>query len=126
MLRNANVRIEDRRIVELLGTGGQLTEISFADGERLARDGLLVEAPLRQRSPLAEQLGVEYTNGSVAVDEIKVDQIHRTTVDGVFAAGDNCTDQPHLPSTMEKGSKAGMMIVQSLLSEEYGMPYPPT
>jgi thioredoxin reductase len=91
----------------------------------LARDGLLVEAPLRQRSPLAEQLGVEYSKGACAVDEIKVDEIHRTSVDGVFAAGDNCTDQPHLPSTMEKGSKAGMMAVQSLLSDLFGMPYPP-
>jgi thioredoxin reductase len=125
MLRNANVRIEDRRIVELIGEGGQLADIAFADGERLARDGLLVEAPLRQRSPLAEQLGVEYTKGACAVDEIKVDEIYRTSVDGVFAAGDNCTDQPHLPSTMEKGSKAGMMAVQSLLSDEFGMPFPP-
>ncbi len=64
MLRRANVRIDDRRIVELIGAEGQLTNIAFADGERLARDGLLVEAPLRQRSPLAEQLGVEYAAGS--------------------------------------------------------------
>ena len=126
MLRGANVRLDDRRIVELIGEGRQLTDIAFADGERLARDGLLVEAPLRQRSPLAEQLGVDYRSGACAVDEITVDKIHRTTVDGVFAAGDNCTDQPHLPSTMEKGSKAAMMVVQSLLSEQFGMPYPPT
>jgi thioredoxin reductase len=126
MLRGANVRLEDRRIVELIGEGEQLTDIAFADGERLARDGLLVEAPLRQRSPLAEQLGVGYRSGPCAVDEIKVDQIHRTTVEGVFAAGDNCTEQPHLPSAIEKGSKAAMMVVQSLLSEQFGMPYPPT
>jgi thioredoxin reductase len=125
MLRRADVRIDERRIVELIGEDRQLAEIAFADGDRLARDGLLVEAPLRQRSPLAEQLGVEYTAGSVAVDEIKVDQIHRTSVDGVFAAGDNCTDQPHLPSAMEKGSKAAMMIVQSLLSDQFGLLYPP-
>jgi thioredoxin reductase len=126
MLRGANVRLEDRRIVELIGEGEQLTDIAFADGERLARDGLLVEAPLRQRSPLAEQLGVDYRSGACAVDEIEVDKIHRTTVEGVFAAGDNCTEQPHLPSAIEKGSKAAMMVVQSLLSEQFGMPYPPT
>ena len=125
MLRSANVRIDDRRIVELAGADGQLTDIVFADGDRLPRDGLLVEAPLRQRSPLAEELGVEYTAGPVGVDEIKVDAIYRTTVDGVFAAGDNCTEAPHLPSAIDAGSKAAMIIVQSLLSDEFGLPYPP-
>ncbi len=55
-----------------------------------------------------------------------MDQIYRTTVDGVFAAGDNCSDQPHLPTAIEKGSKAAMIVVQSLLSDEFGLPYPPT
>jgi thioredoxin reductase len=125
ILRSADVTVDDRRIVELIGEQGQLTEIAFADGTRLPRDGLLVEAPLRQRSPLAEQLGVAYTAGSVGADEIKVDALHRTTIDGVFAAGDNCTEQPSLADAINAGSKAAMMIVQSLLADEYGLPYPP-
>jgi thioredoxin reductase len=124
-LRSAGVTIDDRRIVELLGEGGQLTAIAFADGTRLERDGLLVEAPLRQRSSLAEQLGVEYTVGPVGVDEITVDAMHRTTVDGVFAAGDTCTKHPHLAGTIDSGSKTAMMMVQSLLADEFGLPYPP-
>jgi thioredoxin reductase len=59
-LRSADVVIDDRRIVEIIGRDGELTEIAFADGTRLARDGLLVEAPLRQRSPLAGQLGAPH------------------------------------------------------------------
>lgn len=125
MLARADVTIDDRRIVELLGADGQLTAIAFSDGTRLERDGLLVEAPLRQRSPLADQLGVECTVGPVGVDEIKVDVLHRTTVEGVFAAGDNCTKQPHLAGTIDVGSKTAMVIVQSLLADEYGLPYPP-
>ncbi|HEV7853804.1 MAG TPA: NAD(P)/FAD-dependent oxidoreductase [Mycobacterium sp.] len=125
ILRSADVTVDDRRIVELIGEQGQLTEIAFADGTRLPRDGLLVEAPLRQRSPLAQQLGVADTAGSVGVDEMKVDALHCTTVDGVFAAGDNCTKHPSLADAINAGSKAAMMIVQSLLADEYGLPYPP-
>jgi thioredoxin reductase len=124
-LKTANVAVDDRRIVELIGEQGQLTEIAFADGTRLPRDGLLVEAPLRQRSPLAEKLGVEYTAGSAGMDQIKVDKIYRTTVDGIFAAGDNCIDQPHMAGAIDAGSKAAMVIVQSLLADEFGLPYPP-
>jgi thioredoxin reductase len=123
-LRSAGVTIDDRRVVELLGEGGQLTSIAFADGTRLERDGLLVEAPLRQRSALAEQLGATSTPGPCG-QVIDIDEIHRTSVGGVFAAGDNCTEQPHLPSAIEKGSKAAMIIVQSLLADEFGLPYPP-
>jgi thioredoxin reductase len=125
MLKSANVTVDDRRIVELIGERDQLTEIAFADGTRLPRDGLLVEAPLRQRSPLAEKLGVEYTAGPAGLDQIKVDKMHRTTVDGIFAAGDNCTEQPHLAGAIAAGSKAAMIVVQSLLAAEFGLPYPP-
>ena len=118
--------IDDRRIVELIGHDGELTEIAFADGTRMQRDGLLVEAPLRQRTPLAEQLGAACTPGPLAADPIGVDDIHRTNAGGVFAAGDACTQQPHLAGAVAAGSQAAMIIVQSLLADEFGLPYPPT
>ena len=125
-LRAAGVTIDDRRIVELIGENGTLTEIAFADGTRMARDGLLVEAPLRQRSPLAEQLGATCTQGPLAADAISVDDIHRTETHGVFAAGDVCTEQPHLAGAIAAGTQAAMIIVQSLLADEFGLPYPPS
>lgn len=125
-LQSAGVAIDDRRVVELQSDDGKLTAIAFADGTRLARDGLLVEAPLRQRSSLAEQLGASCTPGPLAPDTIDVDEIHRTDAGGVFAAGDVCTEQPHLAGAIAAGSQAAMIIVQSLLADEYGLPYPPT
>jgi thioredoxin reductase len=125
-LQSADVSVDDRRIVELIGRGGQLSEIAFNDGTRMARDGLLVEAPLRQRSPLAEQLGAKCTPGPLAPDAIGVDEIHRTSALDVFAAGDVCTEQPHLAGAIAAGSQAAMIIVQSLLADEFSLPYPPT
>lgn len=124
-LRSAGVTVDSRRVVELHGEGAQLTEIAFADGTRMARDGLLVEAPLRQRSALAEQLGATCTPGAIAADAVAVDQIHRTNAGGVFAAGDVCTEQPHLAGAISAGSQVAMIIVQSLLADEFGLPYPP-
>lgn len=125
-LTSAGVRIDDRRVVELLSEDGKLTAIAFADGTRLSRDGLLVEAPLRQRTPLAEQLGATCAPGPLAADTIAIDRIHRTEAGGVFAAGDVCTEQPHIAGAVQAGSQAAMIIVQSLLADEYGLPYPPT
>ncbi|KUH84597.1 NAD(P)/FAD-dependent oxidoreductase [Mycobacterium sp. IS-1556] len=126
VLQSANITIDDRRVVELHSDNGQLTAIAFADGDRLARDGLLVEAPLRQRSPLAQQLGAECTPGPLAADTINIDEIHRTVTGGVFAAGDVCSEQPYVAGAIAAGSKAAMIVVQSLLADEFGLPYPPT
>lgn len=126
LLEAAKIAIDARRVVELIGRDGQLTEIAFADGTRLERDGLLVEAPLRQRSELAEQLGAACTPGPLAPDAIGVDSLHRTSEAAVFAAGDVCTEQPYVAGAIAAGSQAAMIIVQSLLADEFGMPYPPT
>jgi thioredoxin reductase len=124
-LAAAEITIDDRRIAELIGDGGQLTAIAFADGTRLERDGLLVEAPLRQRSKLAEQLGAACTPGPLAVDTIGIDALHRTSAPTVFAAGDTCTEHPYVAGSIASGAQAAMIVAQSLLSEQFGMPYPP-
>lgn len=124
-LKAANITIDDRRIAELIGDDGQLTAIAFADGTRLERDGLLVEAPLRQRSKLAEQLGAACTPGPLAADTIGIDALHRTSAPTVFAAGDTCTEHPYVAGSIASGAQAAMIIAQSLLAEQFGMPYPP-
>ncbi|AFM15636.1 thioredoxin reductase [Mycolicibacterium chubuense NBB4] len=125
VLDAAGITLDDRRVVELIGADGELSEVAFADGTRLAREGLLVEAPVRQRSPLAEQLGATCAPGPLDTQPLGVDAIHRTSVGGVFAAGDVCTEQPHIAGAIATGSQAAMIIVQSLLAEEFGLPYPP-
>ncbi|EKF25296.1 pyridine nucleotide-disulfide oxidoreductase family protein [Mycolicibacterium hassiacum DSM 44199] len=125
LLAAAGVVVDDRRVSELVGADGQLTAIAFDDGSRLERDGLLVEAPLRQRSPLAKQLELECVSNPLSADAIAIDEIHRAHPDGVFAAGDVCSEQPSLAGSIAAGAKAAMIIVQSLLADEFGLPYPP-
>lgn len=125
LLGNAGVPVDERPVAELVGRRGRLTEIVFADGARIQRDGLLVEAPLRQRSTLAEKLGASCTSGSLGPDATGVDALFRTDQPNVFAAGDVCAQQPHVAGAMAAGSNAAMIIAQSLLADEFGLPYPP-
>lgn len=125
LLEAAGVRIDQRRIASLDSADERLTDVVFANGDRLARDGLLVEAPLRQHSTLAQQLGAAAEPGPLAADSLAVDSLYRTSAPTVFAAGDVCTEQPHVAGAVAAGSQAAMIIVQSLLADEFGLPYPP-
>lgn len=126
LLDTAGVAVEERHVAELIGEGGDLRAVVFADGDRLPRDGLLVEAPLKQRSGLAEKLGASCTSSALSPNAIGVDDIFRTSSPLVFAAGDVCAEQPHLAGAIAAGSNAAMIVVQSLLADEFGLPYPPT
>lgn len=124
-LSAAGVSVDDRAIASLAGADGQLTDVVFADGARLPRRGLLVATTLHQRSSLAARLGAEFNPpGPVAVDALKTDPFCRTTVPGVFAAGDVSAQMPQVAAAVAAGSLAGAAVMQTLMAEDFGLPIP--
>jgi thioredoxin reductase len=125
-LNSVGVTIDEREIAEFISESGELATIEFTDGQRLARRGVLVAASLHQRTTLAAQLGVAVLPpGPVAVDAIEVDPFHRTSVPGVFAAGDLSAAMPQVAAAIAAGSTAAAAVVQSLLADDFGLPVPP-
>lgn len=125
-LAAAGVQVDERKIVEFASRDGELASIVFADGDELKREGALVASALRQRTDLAAQLGVRTAPpGPVVVDALVVDQFGRTSVSGVFAAGDVCAQMPQVASAIAAGSAAAAGIVQSLLHDQFGLPVMP-
>lgn len=120
----AGVRIDERTVVELQSNAGELAAIRFAEGDPLPRRGLLVASTLRQRSSLVAQLGLETAASQIAVDTVVVDPIGRTSVPGVFAAGDITGQMPQVAAAIAAGSATAAAVVQSLSADDYGLPYP--
>ncbi|NVN51713.1 Thioredoxin reductase [Mycolicibacterium hippocampi] len=117
-LSGAGVTVDDRQVAGLASERGELTAVVFADGSRLPRRGLLVSTTLHQRTDLAAQLGVKFAAaGPVSVDAIEVDAMSRTSVPGVFAAGDVCAQMPQVAAAVSAGSLAAVSVVQSLMEE---------
>jgi thioredoxin reductase len=116
-LARAGVPVDERPVSGVRGRAGALEAVLFADGGELARDGLLVPAPLRQRSSLAADLGAELTERG-AVD---ADPFGRTTVPGLYAAGDVASPMPQVAGAIADGSRAAAAINDSLLAEEHDM-----
>lgn len=125
-LAGAGVSVDERPVAALDGCGGELSAVVFADGTRVPRRGLLVATTMRQRSRLAEQLGVALTGpGLVAEDPVGVDPLCRTSVPGVFAAGDLTAEMPQVAAAIAAGSRAAAAVVQSLAADDYGLSLPP-
>ncbi|OBG05832.1 NAD(P)/FAD-dependent oxidoreductase [Mycolicibacter sinensis] len=124
-LAAAGVEVDERSVAALDAADGELSAVVFTDGSRLPRRGLLVATGMRQRDRLAERLGVDITGpGPAAEDPVGVDPLCRTSVPGVFAAGDLTGEMPQVAAAIAAGSRAAAAVVQSLAAEDYGLPLP--
>lgn len=114
-LARAGIRVDERPVAALDAADGDLSAVVFADGSRLPRRGLLVATGMQQRDRLAAQLGVDITApGPAAQDPIGVDPLYRTSVPGVFAAGDLTGEMPQVAVAIAAGARAAAAVVQSL------------
>jgi thioredoxin reductase len=121
-LRAAGIVVDERQVAELRGPGDTLTAIAFADGAERPCRGLLVPAPMHQRSALAEQLGAAAAEpGPVAVDAVEVDPTFETSVPGLFAVGDVTPRMPSVANAVAAGSSAAAMIVHGLMADLHGL-----
>ncbi len=85
--------------------------LEMADGSRIACEGVMVKADLHDRDPIAESLGLERTEaGFVAIDDFG-----KTSVPGVFAAGDLAVAPQQVVLAMASGHLAATVVVRDLL-----------
>lgn len=124
LLQAAGIAVDRRPVAAVRGAGAGLAVV-FADGSELPRAGVMVSVDVAQRSALARRLGVRYTEANpLSADGVWVDDFGRTSVPGVFAAGDVTVQLPQVASAIAAGSKAAASVVASLLAEEHGLPLP--
>ena len=116
------VRLNEQRVARLDGTDGQLERLVFQDGSSLARQALFFHTPVRLSSPLPGRLGCAMTEQG----RIEVDEGGRTSVAGVFAAGDAARRPGQHPTTQvivaaSGGAVAAITLHQELMYEDFGL-----
>jgi len=95
---------------------GDGLEVRFADGGSRVLDGLLVPAPMCRRTDLGLDLGVELNEGG----EVAVGEDFRTSVPGLYAAGDVASRHGQVVLAAAAGARAAMEIHASLVDERWG------
>ena len=114
LLRNEIQVVEDR-IEKLIGKNGNLERIVFAANEERACEGGFVVGKAMQASSFGETLGCD-TN---AQGGIVIDNFGRTTVKGIYAAGDSSVGMAsQLILAASQGSMAAAGISMDLIQSE--------
>jgi thioredoxin reductase len=96
---------------ELRVEAGELRSVVRRDGSEIPCEGVLVQAPLRRRGRLPERLGLALTDH----DLVAVDSLGRTSVPGVYAAGDLAVAPQQVAIALGSGHLAGVVATRELL-----------
>jgi thioredoxin reductase len=128
LLAANDVPVRSEPITRFEGAGGRLERIVLEGGEpaALPRDAVFIPTVPRQRSDLAERLGCALLpDGCVEVDEFA-----RTSVPGVYAAGD-MAHRASVPTAFAAvswaaatGTLAGAMLDQDLITARFNLQMP--
>lgn len=110
-----NITIIEAELSAIAHTNGYIHHIELADGNTQKVDALYSKITFKQHCELPEQLGC-------GLDEhgyIAVDALHKTTVNGIYAAGDNTTIFRSVASAIASGNRAGAFINKELIDEAW-------
>ncbi|MCB1185655.1 NAD(P)/FAD-dependent oxidoreductase [bacterium] len=115
LLASHGITIDERKIARLEHHNGMLQSIIFNDGSRQEINSIFARVPTQQKSGLAVELGCDLNDNGL----INVDEMQRTSVPGVFAAGDNCWALRSVANAIGAGSKAGAFINHEMINEDF-------
>lgn len=102
-LSGMGIKVDRRPIARLRHEGARLLGVEFADGAETPFDVLYLRPPQRPGAPFAERLGAPCEGPHVRADEDG-----RTSVTGLFVAGDSVNAVQNLATAVASGVRAGM------------------
>jgi thioredoxin reductase len=115
------IRIDDRAVVEVIADDdGVLRGIRLADGTDAPVDAIFVGPAPHPNDGILLALGAETAEHPMGGRWVTVDPMGRTSVPGLWAAGNVTDGRSSVPYAMAAGSLAGAGINADLVEEEVG------
>lgn len=114
-LANHHIIIVETEIEKLEHSNGHLHAIIFKDGTTISVKALYAQSLFGQHCTIPKTLGCELTDEGY----LKVDLSQKTSIQGVFACGDNTTRIRTVANAVAMGTTAGMMTNKELVYEAF-------
>lgn len=116
-LSRQNIAVIENEITAIEHTQGYISNILSSDGTTHRVTALFVRVGFKQHCTLPQELGCALTEQGF----LQIDDFQRTTVPGVYAAGDNTTMMRSVSGAIASGTKAGAMVNKDLIDEDFGV-----
>lgn len=114
-IKGKKIPIIEQEIRSLEHENGYVKNVVFMDGSKLPLTAIFSRVPFVQHCAIPMELGCGLNDAGF----IQVDDFQRTTVTGIFAAGDNTTMARSVSVAVAAGTKAGSFINKELIEESF-------
>ncbi len=108
-----NIQMIETEISEVEHENGHIRNLIFKDGSKTGFDAVYAAVPFQQHSAIPADIGCELTSQGY----IKVDMFQKTTINGVFACGDNSGMMRSVANAVYSGNLTGAMVNKELTEE---------
>jgi thioredoxin reductase len=115
IIESMNINIIESKVAKINHENGFVRNVLFDDGASKSFEALYAGIPFTQHSDIPKLLGCELTE----LGHIKVDNTQKTTVDGIYACGDNSTMMRSIANAVFSGNLTGAMINKELIIEQF-------
>lgn len=114
-LRRNNISIIEKEILEIQHKNGHLENIIFKDGTRENFDAIYASVPFVQHSDIPKKLGCKINEQGY----IEVNSFQQTTVQGIYACGDNTSPMRSVSNAVASGAFAGSILNKEITEERF-------
>ena len=114
-LATNRIDIIEKEIKAIVENKGYVSQVTFTDGSSHPLKAIYARPAFEQHSSLPQELGCALTESG----HIQTDDFKRTTVPGIYAAGDNVTVFRSVAGAVAAGSSAGAFLNKELIDEAF-------
>lgn len=115
ILKNKGIKIIEKETERLEHFNGYVHNVIFKDGTKSSLKAIYTRSLFEQHCQLLELLGCELTEEGY----VKVDTLQETTINGVFASGDNVSRMRTIANAVAMGTAAGMTVSKKMIFEGF-------
>ncbi|MBC8044733.1 MAG: NAD(P)/FAD-dependent oxidoreductase [Rhizobacter sp.] len=114
-IKQHHIQIIEGEISEFEHSKGNIQNILFKDGSKISKVAVFTRVGFKQHCEIPREIGCEMTEQNF----IKVDDFNKTSIHGVFAAGDNTSMMRAIAIASSAGTRTGAFMNKELIDEAF-------
>ena len=114
-LKHHKIEVIETAITEVVHEKGYIKNLILKDGKDIELDAMYAGIPFTQHSDIPVSLGCDLNENGY----IKIDGFQKTSIDGIYACGDNSNMMRSVANAVYSGNVAGAVLNKELTEDSF-------